>query len=127
MSITVKVTVNPAKLTRLMQRMPKRADEISGAAALDMVGYLRNHWSPVVPSSPGEPPALRSGALGGSIRLSKLDNGRYRVSVGASYAKYLEGGTRRMKARPFWAPAIYVAQHTFRQRFDQFLKDGDHA
>jgi hypothetical protein len=120
--INVSVTLNDARLEQLLQLAPDRADQLSSAAGRDLLAYLHTHWSTSVPSVPGAAPAVRSGILDRSITLTALGNGLYQVSVGASYAPYLEGGTRRMGARPFWRPALYIAERAFRKRFVTFLE-----
>ena len=61
------------------------------------------------PSRPGSPPAIDRGELVASI-LASVNNTRKTVEVGATnrveYARYLEKGTRKMKARPFLGPAF---------------------
>ena len=60
-------------------------------------------------SSPGEPPARRTGNLrlnwSGNIETEGSESGNMVVKMqlesGTEYAKYLENGTHRMAARPF--------------------------
>lgn len=56
-------------------------------------------------SQPGEPPIRKSGKFNKSIEIHAA-RGFGNVTVGSvgptvNYAKYLEGGTSRMSARPF--------------------------
>jgi HK97 gp10 family phage protein len=60
-------------------------------------------------SAPGQPPAEDSGKLYRDIKVTRLKSGHYRVRFGASYAGYLEFGTRNMSARPFVLPSIQAA------------------
>ena len=64
-----------------------------------------------IASKPGDAPNKDSGDLIRNIRVSKVEgNARrgYSASVEAvtPYASYLEYGAKRMKARPFMAPAL---------------------
>lgn len=65
------------------------------------------------PSTPGQPPATRTGRLIGSItwRLGADSLGPY-ADVGSAvfYAPFVELGTSRMKARPYLRPALESAR-----------------
>lgn len=61
-------------------------------------------------SAPGEPPAVRTGALRASVGQPHVGrSGRFLVGtleITAPYAGYLERGTPRIKPRPFAMPAV---------------------
>lgn len=78
-----------------MQRTPKTGKK-----------YKRGkRWH--IASSPGNRPAIDTGQLLRSIVMDvRIDEVEVGVKSGAPYAKYLEEGTKKMKARPFLAPAI---------------------
>jgi len=67
------------------------------------------------PSAPGQPPAVRTGRLRGSItwRIGRDAVSPY-VDVGTAvaYGLFLEEGTRRMRARPYLRPALEAARAT---------------
>jgi len=52
------------------------------------------------PSSPGDYPGVRSGALRGSIQYFVIGNDELHVGTNVHYARYLEEGTSRMASRP---------------------------
>ena len=56
-------------------------------------------------SAPGEPPAIWTGTLVGSIRsrVGKLSGS---VGTNTRYARFLEQGTRRMQPRPYLGPVF---------------------
>lgn len=58
-------------------------------------------------SAPGEPPASDTGTLVRNI-LAEMDWKKLsaRVIAKTKYSRFLEYGTRRMKARPFLSPAL---------------------
>lgn len=74
------------------------------------------------PSAPGDPPGVDTGRLRASITTSwtggpanggdgvspPSDDGQFTVVVGTAvpYAVYLEYGTRKMAARPYFRPAL---------------------
>jgi hypothetical protein len=58
-------------------------------------------------SSPGEPPAVRTGRLRNSIRYAIFGSGLQllgRVGTSLDYSAHLEYGTRNMAPRPFLMP-----------------------
>lgn len=68
--------------------------------------------------------APETGVLKSSIRRTrKLKNGRYRVVTDQWYAKFVEGGTRFMEARPFMKPAAeYVRRNANRIAREEIRK-----
>lgn len=68
------------------------------------------------PSSPGQPPSVRTGRLRGSITWRVgVDALSPYVDVGSAvtYAAYVELGTSRMAARPYLRPALEAARINF--------------
>jgi len=70
-------------------------------------GLKRVHYS----SSPGKPPNSDSGKLRESLSVTKASAFRTTAFVraggsGAKYAPFVERGTRRMKARPYFRPML---------------------
>ena len=79
-----------------------------------MAVSIRGQEAP--PSSPGQPPAVRTGTLRRSIAWKPgLDGISPYVDVGSNvlYAPYVELGTSRMAPRPFLKPALEAARATF--------------
>ena len=57
-------------------------------------------------SAPGEPPAVQSQRLVGSIVAEKLGLAKYRAGTNVDYGFWLELGTRRIRPRPWLRPAL---------------------
>ena len=64
-------------------------------------------------SAPGQPPATDTGTLLNSVRARMLDSLHGLVEVTAEYAKFLEYGTVRMAARPYFWPAVQEHRDAF--------------
>lgn len=79
-----------------------RAHAYPQRLAQALVTHLNANFSGKSPAPIGAPPARKSGALARSISAVRVDSTRWRVVVRAHYGAYLEYGTRRMKARPFF-------------------------
>lgn len=65
------------------------------------------HYPPA--SSPGEPPAIRTGTLKASVHSEKEKPGTWLIVAGgddAYYAVFLEYGTEKMVERPFMRPMV---------------------
>lgn len=76
-------------------------------------------------SAPGEPPAVDTGLLRGSIQIdpSGLSQSMPTIRVGTNlvYARPLEYGTFRMAPRPYMRPALKRARELVLSMFRQFL------
>ena len=76
-------------------------------------------------SAPGQAPATDTGRLANSVvfnkRVSGPNKGTVVVESFASYAKYLEFGTRKIAPRPAWAPAALAAEPKFRKRLEAVI------
>lgn len=84
----------------------------------------RTHQS----SAPGQAPMTDTGALANSVvwRAWKLTT--YIVESHLKYSKWLEYGSRRMKPRPAWRPAVEQSAPRFQRRLEivlQRLNDAD--
>ena len=66
------------------------------------------------PSRPGEPPKKRTGRLISSIGF-RLKKNIGIVGSSVVYSKFLELGTSKMAARPFFQPALKNIEKRFRQ------------
>lgn len=69
-------------------------------------------------SAPGQAPATDTGRLASSITFDK--RGELTATVGSflPYAMYLEYGTSRIAARPFFRPAVEAIRQTFDRRLE---------
>ena len=60
-------------------------------------------------SAPGEPPAIRTGRLWGSVEAMKVYDGLWRVGSNVNYAADLEFGCDKYAPRPWLKPACKKA------------------
>lgn len=65
------------------------------------------------------------GYLKRSIGAEPIRRLQWRVFVGAYYAVFVEYGTARMAARPFWVPAVEKAYREYKHNMEKMLKDHD--
>ncbi len=59
-----------------------------------------------VASVKGNPPNVDTGTLKNSLNVQPMGALSYEIRVGTEYAQYLEEGTDKMAARPFFAPVL---------------------
>jgi HK97 gp10 family phage protein len=111
--IHVELRGSMSLVERWIRQAPQRNLEATLAAGQSVADDVKEHWSGNYPpaSSPGNPPAVRSGELDASVIAipeESLSSGGVTVKVTAlaAHASYLEFGTRYMAARPFLRPAI---------------------
>ena len=92
---------------------------------------IRYNWSPSSPSSPGNPPAVVTGNLDGSISFDHTGRdalGRFAsaenataiyLRIEAEYAAALEFGdpSKNLAPRPFLAPAVLAEQDEIGDKF----------
>lgn len=64
-------------------------------------------------SAPGQAPAIRTGTLLRSVREVFPSWSTGQLSATVDYAEYLEQGTRRMRKRPFFRPALREVNRRF--------------
>jgi HK97 gp10 family phage protein len=89
----------------------KATYEFARAVAAGARARIQNAYPPA--SLPGNPPHQRSGELLRSIRREKVGEAEHQVVVGAEHGAYVEYGTRKMAARPFFRPAVEEAKRKF--------------
>jgi hypothetical protein len=114
------VTVDTRKLDQIRRTAPQKAQRILRTIALDGEADVKRSFG-TSPSSPGEPPGVDTGALRASIHTEKLDNFTQAIVCGVDYGAYLEFGTSRMAARPFFAPMAMRLQLNIDSYFDDFI------
>jgi HK97 gp10 family phage protein len=73
-------------------------------------------------SAPGEAPASDTGTLIGSIQHERENAHAYSVGSRLDYAAFLEYGTSRMAARPFFRPAAEAIKPVFRGRLEAIVR-----
>lgn len=73
-------------------------------------------------SAPGEAPATDTGALVNSIAYKQEDRLQATISSRIKYAPWLEFGTRKMKPRPAWRPAVDKNKPIFQRLVEAAIK-----
>jgi hypothetical protein len=121
MKIEVSAKLDTRGFDRVLKHGPARMDDATRKVAEELRDDIRAHWSPASPSSPGEPPAVVSGALHRSARVRPSSAKgwvmKYKVVFEVGHGKYLEKGTGRMAERPFLKPAIKRARRNMRKHY----------
>lgn len=112
--ISARIRQDLTGLSFLERMVPIRAQAFTKSLAEEAKSIMQASWSASSPSSPGEYPAKVTGTLDESINVkpaSFLGLGKQGtiLSAGAPYSGYLEEGTSRMEARPFFAPSVELA------------------
>jgi len=74
-------------------------------------------------SAPGQPPMTDTGRLVNSIEFDKIGDLTATVGSKLAYAAYLEYGTSRIAARPFFRPAIEEIRPKYMARLEKALGD----
>ncbi|MDX2076251.1 MAG: hypothetical protein SFZ02_07455 [bacterium] len=100
--MTAKLTIHQAPIEAIRARAQAYPQALAGA----MVTHAQKGFGAQSPSPIGTPPARKSGALARSIVAVRVNAYRWQVIAGASYAPFLEFGTKRMSARPFFMRAF---------------------
>lgn len=73
-------------------------------------------------SAPDQPPMSDTGRLANSITFDKIDDLTASVGSAIAYAAYLEYGTSRMAARPYFRPAVQRIEDKFNDRLEAAIK-----
>ena len=74
-----------------------------------------------IASAEDQPPATDTGRLKNSIEFDKLDDLTATVGSKLTYATYLEYGTSRMAARPFFRPAVEKITPKYQGRLEKAI------
>lgn len=134
------------------EKVLKKAGIFAQDVAEFHINDVDSSWSASVPSSPGRPPAVRSGNLRSSPYIEYRTGGAQFIPMFAGpsggrpedfpvaivhwntrkgvfspankrgYAGYLESGTSRMSARPFVKPSIRRTKRAMLARAREILK-----
>lgn len=131
--IRVKFRKDLSGLDRLERRVPQNASASVEAAARALAYDIRTSWSPRSPSMPYTPPAIDTGKLDSSVRVRTRDAlGRFSgsgknatsaaVEISATYARFLEEGTSKMRERPFIEPAVQRLEGVYAEFFRGIFK-----
>jgi len=72
-------------------------------------------------SAPGQPPMTDTGRLVNSIEFDRIGDLTATVGSKLAYATYLEYGTSRMEARPFFRPAVEQIGPKYIERLERAI------
>lgn len=138
MSISVKITgplVKPGALRKLGADMAERLQKEVALAAVDAANNARRSvrepgqgrtYEKANPnrthraSAPGEAPAGDTGRLIASIKTAKDGDG-FIVGSDVRYSLFLEYGTRTIRERPFFRPALKKAVAKWTKRVENLV------
>lgn len=73
-------------------------------------------------SAPGQPPMTDTGRLAKNIQFDKVNDLTATVGSDVAYAAYLEFGTSRMAARPYFRPATEKIRDKFNKRLETAIR-----
>jgi HK97 gp10 family phage protein len=93
----------------------------TGFAFSDAVDVVRKIGDQVAAEAKSNAP-YRTGRLQGSIHSEQTDHG-CRVRADAPYAGFVNGGTRRMAARPYFTNALNTAKDELLGKLEERLED----
>lgn len=96
---------NAAPLERYIDSLPRRGKDM-GERLANYLAERTSHWVAAVG-------AVDTGFLRDSPRVYPSGGYTWKVIVTADYAGYVNYGTYKMAARPFWEPAIEDARRRF--------------
>lgn len=98
-------TLDLERLEALQAKALMLGDAIGQEIAQTVANIIASQWSSHSPAEPGDPPAIRTGALAASVEVQPNEGG-YQVGSPLGYAADLEHGTEAMPARPWLRPAL---------------------
>lgn len=101
----MRVVVDTSELKRLEREMPGLSERVVQKIAQDAQAQMVDGFSPSSPAPAGGPPGVDTGALKNSI-VARPDGNGWLLADGVEYGVYLEFGTARMAARPFFLRGI---------------------
>jgi HK97 gp10 family phage protein len=122
------ITLDTTILDRIMSSLAMNVDQVLRAMAFEVESEAKDCMTDGgagkahVPSKPGEPPAIDTGTLKGSINSRKVKKGMYHVQDGVDYGIYLEVGTSRMSKRPFMVPAVETTRKYIDKRWGRLFR-----
>jgi HK97 gp10 family phage protein len=108
-SIKGTVHIDTSALEFLKKAAPEKAQAAIKKIAFDMVRDIQTSFS-TGKSAAGQPPGVDTGTLKNSINAKQTGEFEMTVSDGVEYGYFLEYGTGKMAARPFFEPAAERAR-----------------
>lgn len=101
--VTFRWVVQEDKFPDIVAAMDAKAEAIVAKTALDIEAHAKQR-APV-----------DTGTLKNSIQATRIGDARWKIVVGVDYGMYVEWGTSRMAAQPFFQPAIAAVTPLFLQ------------
>lgn len=96
-----RVTLN--EFPKIIAGLEAKAEAIAAKTAMDLEGHAKSR-APV-----------DTGTLKNSIQATRIGKAHWRVVVGVDYGMYVEWGTVRTRAQPYFQPAILAVTPLFLQ------------
>jgi len=124
----IAIKLDTQRLDFLRGAIPGRAEDILDVGARNIETRaklsMKGGGSPHVPSAPGEPPHVDTGALRASIHVEKPKTLARDIMDGVEYGVYLEFGTSspRMAARPWLTPAVEQERQPLSRAWEQLCE-----
>ena len=125
MTAEIQITIDTAKLDRLIGSLPVSVDTVMGKVANDAVAKMADHmaerksglvYAGHQASAPGEAPAIDTGHLINTLYAKRIKRGEWEAGTTAEYGPHLEFGTTQMEARPFFVRSLTeVAKNIIRE------------
>lgn len=120
----ISLRTDTSKLDKGLKNLLPAVNKSIGESSESIVNRIRYNWSSSPPSDAGNPPAVVTGNLDGSIKADNTgrssagtfakgaDIVSWFIQVKAEYASALEYGyaARNLAPRPFVAPAVLAEQ-----------------
>lgn len=100
------IELDTSKLDELQSQIELLEGAITQALADRMMSRIAAGWSAQGPSSAGEAPAMISGDLAASVKITDAGDSLKQVGSDLGYGRFLEFGTSEMAARPWLRPGV---------------------
>ena len=134
--MSVRITIDDARLRALIQQTPGRADDLVAAAAFEGERIVKTSFGSGsrgrtyrragrshTASVPGSPPAVDTGKLRAGIYVYKPAMFRRIISTGdTQYAAALEFGTRNISPRPYMTPMARQLERIFPELMERLIR-----
>jgi len=116
------VQMDVSVLDGLIKHTPGGINRFREAVANAMRDQVADSVTGPSPSEPGNPPGLVTGALHDSITVEQTGPEQFTLTSLVGYAGFLELGTEKMAARPFFVP---VFEEWYTGKMLDFAREAD--
>ena len=118
----VVVTITSNKLKEVARELPEQVGRAIDKTLLEMESDVKRGMGAAgSPSAPGDYPGMDTGTLASSIQTDRKGT-KGVMYTNMEYAPFLEYGTSRMAARPFFTPAARVGKTTLDEEVERLAK-----